>query len=343
MILLTGTDDKLEIVTSGTAPIDVQASYVDLATTTVTPGYKNTAITTATTTDITGSPAAVTQRNVKHVSIRNKDASASNTITVRHNDGATTVELHKFALLAGYTFIIPETGEPLLLDANGSRVQGATPGRLLRQTVLTSASGTHTTGTDTNKIRIRGVGGGGAGGGCTSVASAAGAGGGGGAGAYAERDFTATPNTGYSYTCGAAGVGASGAVGGNGGNSTFVVGGTTVTAPGGTGGTLGTAATTLTARAGGAGGTTPTNGDVNIPGQPGGVGFTLVIATPIGYGGQGAPSQLGPGANGVTAAGNGAAPVAGFGGGGSGALTGASAVRTGGNGAAGCWIVEEYA
>lgn len=342
MILLTSTGDLLQIVTSGTAALDVQASYVDATTSTVTPDRKNTAITTATTTSVVLSPAASTQRNVKYVSIRNRDASAANTVTVRHTDGATVVELVKFSLLAGYTLVYEDGPGWYLVDTSGARVNGAVRGRLLRSTLVTAASSTITTGPDTGTIFVRGVGAGGGGSGCTSVAAAAGGGGGGGGGAYAEKMFAVSPNTAYSYTCGAAGTGVSGAAGNNGANSTFVVGATTVTAPGGSGAVVATAATTLTARAGGAGGTVATNGDVNSGGAPGQNGFVLIVAGPIAAGGAGGSSAFGGGGAPTTTAGNGNAAT-GFGAGGGGSVTGASAVRTGGNGTAGCWIVEEYA
>lgn len=340
MLLLTSTTDLISAVTSSTAALDVHASYVDISGTTVTPDRKNTAISTATTTNIVLAPAGSTQRNVKYVSIRNKDASASNTVTVTHTAaGGTPVELVKVLLLAGYTLTY-DAGW-FVTDSNGALVTGEAGGRLLRRTVLTSASANHTVGADTNKIIIRGVGGGGAGGGCTSVASAASAAGGGGAGGYAEKLFTVTPSTSYAYTCGAAGAGASGALGGAGGNSTFVVGATTVTAFGGTGGPVATAVTTLSAYKGGAGGVVSTNGDVNNGGEPGGGGFIVVVATPLGVSGAGGSSNYGAGGDSISAVGNGVA-AKGFGGGGGGAMTGASTVRTGGNGTAGMWVVEEY-
>src|SRR4051812_3687241 len=101
MLLLTGTSDLIQVVTSGTAAIDVQASWIDNAAGAITPGRTNTAIASATTTTVVGSPASSTQRALKSLSLRNKDASASNTITVKHTDGSTAVELIKLTLSAG--------------------------------------------------------------------------------------------------------------------------------------------------------------------------------------------------------------------------------------------------
>lgn len=343
MILLTAATHKIQVITaSAVNGIDVHASWVDLTNSTVTPGSTNTpAITSNTTTDVIAAPAASTQRNIKFLSIRNSHASSSNVITVQHTDGTTTSTLVKLTLKAGYTLSYNDQMGWVLTDASGGRVQTPLTGRYLGTTVLTSASGTHTVGPETNTVVIRGVGGGAGGAGCTSVGSAASAGGGGGAGGYIEKSVTVTPNTGYAYVCGALGAGASGALGGNGADSTFIVGATTYTAKGGTGAPVATAVTTLSSYVGGAGGTVSTNGDLNSGGQPGQNGHITVVATPVGASGAGGSSPFGTGGIGVSAAGNGV-NATGFGAGGGGALTGASAVRTGGNGTAGCWVVDEY-
>jgi len=101
MILLASTSDKVQIVTSAAVAIDVHAVYVDFATpSTITPGRKNTAISTATTTDVVASPAGSTVRKVKYLNVRNKGSSPQVT-TVQHTDGTTTVELKKVNLLPG--------------------------------------------------------------------------------------------------------------------------------------------------------------------------------------------------------------------------------------------------
>src|SRR5690348_4200285 len=99
MMNLSGTTDKLSLITSGTADIVVHASWVDNLSNTMTPGKTNTAaITTATTTDIVASPASSTVRNVKFLSIRNKHASGSNTVTVQIDVSGTLFELMKLTL-----------------------------------------------------------------------------------------------------------------------------------------------------------------------------------------------------------------------------------------------------
>lgn len=101
MILLTSNSDKMRVVTTSAANIDVHASYMDYGSSVVTPGRKNTAISSATTTDVVESPAASTNRNVKSINIRNRHASTPCTVTVVHTDGATAVELYKAALGPG--------------------------------------------------------------------------------------------------------------------------------------------------------------------------------------------------------------------------------------------------
>lgn len=101
MILLASTSDLLRVTTSAAVATDVHASWIDFDASTQTPGRTNTAITTATTTNIVASPAAATERTVKTVTIRNKHASTSQDVTVIHTDGTTAVEQIKVTLLAG--------------------------------------------------------------------------------------------------------------------------------------------------------------------------------------------------------------------------------------------------
>jgi hypothetical protein len=103
MLLLTSTSDLLTVVTGqAVTAIDVHASWIDYASGTVTPGRTNTAsITTATTTTVVGSPASSTQRNVKSLHLRNRDASLSCDVTVKHTDGTNNLELIKITIAAG--------------------------------------------------------------------------------------------------------------------------------------------------------------------------------------------------------------------------------------------------
>lgn len=342
MILLTTTSDKLQVLTGSVGTVDVHASFVDYNGSVVTPGRTDTNITTAAVIDIVAPPGASVQRNVKSVTIRNIHASASNNVIVRHTDGTLIIQLIRYTLLAGEQLHYFDKDGWIVIDSSGGRKTAPATGRYLASTVKTTGT-TFVTGPNTNTIFCRVLAGGGAGGGCTSVASAAGAGGGGAAGGYAEKTFAVQPNTTYTIAIGLGGTGVSGAAGNAGGNTTIAVGGVTVTAFGGPGGTTTASATTLTASLGGASPAVSTNGDLNSGGAPGDAGIVLIVATPIVASGKGGSSQLGPGANGLTTAGPGVAAPVGFGGGGGGAATGASTARTGGDGAPGVIIIDEFA
>jgi microcystin-dependent protein len=104
MLLLTSPADRLQIITSAAAIINVHTSWVDTDTGagTITPGRTNTAVSAAATTNIAGGgPAAGVQRNVKTANIRNADATLPCDITVQHTDGTVAVQLYKRTLSPG--------------------------------------------------------------------------------------------------------------------------------------------------------------------------------------------------------------------------------------------------
>jgi hypothetical protein len=109
MLLLTATTDKIQVITSAAVTVDVHTSFMDASNANPpvvqgdTMGRLNTAITTATTTDIVVAPAASEIRNVKTINIRNKHASTATDVTVQFNQNATLFELVKVTLLAGQT------------------------------------------------------------------------------------------------------------------------------------------------------------------------------------------------------------------------------------------------
>lgn len=112
-LFLTGTSDIIRVVTGSAADVDVHTSWVDVTTgPTYTVGRTNTtAITTATTTTIVGSPAASTQRSVRHINITNAHASATTTVTVQHYDGTTSEDLMGVSLLPGENLVFTAEGE----------------------------------------------------------------------------------------------------------------------------------------------------------------------------------------------------------------------------------------
>ena len=127
MLLLTSTSDLIRIVTASTGDVDVHASFIDLASGTVTAGRTNTTITGATTTTVVGSPAASTSRNVKSLHVQNVHASTSNTVTIQHFDGATSVDLETVTLAAGERIAYVEGQGFELIDASGMTKLASSP------------------------------------------------------------------------------------------------------------------------------------------------------------------------------------------------------------------------
>ncbi|HCS8521408.1 TPA: tail fiber protein [Escherichia coli] len=202
-------------------------------------------------------------------------------------------------------------------------------GRLVNTQVFTS-SGTYTPTPGTKRIRVTITGGGGGGGGCKAISNnETFFGAGGGAGGTIISIMTPTQNS-YPVTIGAGGAGGVSATNGtSGGNSVFA----SLIAPGGAGGgKLG-----VTNTNGGNGGV-PSTGDIRITGGHGGDGQS----GNIGVSGEGGTSHWGGG--GRAGAGGGVSGKA-YGSGGGGAYddgySGTS--MTGGKGAAGICIIEEFA
>lgn len=134
MLLLTSTSDIVQVVTGSAADVEVHASYVDNTSGTITPARTNSAsITSATTTTVVSSPASGTQRNVKHLNIRNNHATTSCSVSVVHTDGSNAVELAQVNLLAGETLVLDAMGQWQHFDDNGGAypavlVSGGSPG-----------------------------------------------------------------------------------------------------------------------------------------------------------------------------------------------------------------------
>jgi Tfp pilus assembly major pilin PilA len=120
MFFLTSVNDKLQIITDSTATVDCHTSYLDFSGSTVTPGRKNTAISTATTTDIVDAPGSGVQRSIKTLHIRNTHASTSVNVTVQHTDGTTVIILFPVVtLLTGEKLSYVEGKGWKLIDVNG--------------------------------------------------------------------------------------------------------------------------------------------------------------------------------------------------------------------------------
>jgi hypothetical protein len=120
MIILLPTTDKVQVITSAAGDIDVHCSYVDwdTATGSAASGRLNTTITTAATTDISGSPAAGKERNIRRIAFNNVHASIPNTITVQIV-GNITVDSKVVTLLPGEELVMGENGVWYQYDAAG--------------------------------------------------------------------------------------------------------------------------------------------------------------------------------------------------------------------------------
>ena len=110
MLLLASTSDLLNLVTSSAATLNVYAAWVDLNGSTVSPGRTSTAISSAATTAIVGSPASSTIRNVKYLSIRNVHASLTITVSLIHYDGSLSMEIQEATLGPGGSLIYDADG-----------------------------------------------------------------------------------------------------------------------------------------------------------------------------------------------------------------------------------------
>ncbi|HAH7694614.1 TPA: phage tail protein [Escherichia coli] len=202
-------------------------------------------------------------------------------------------------------------------------------GRLISTRVFTS-SGTYIPTPGTKRLRVTITGGGGGGGGCKATSNnETFFGAGGGAGGTIISIMTPTQNS-YPVTIGAGGAGGVGATNGlKGGDSSFG----SVIAPGGEGG----GKVGVTNTNGGNGGV-PSTGDIRITGGDGGDGQS----GNIGVSGEGGTSHWGGG--GRAGAGGGVSGKA-YGSGGGGAYDAgySGTSMTGGKGAAGICIIEEFA
>jgi hypothetical protein len=132
-------------VTSAAVTVDVHASFMDhtLATDNFEGGLQNTAITTATTTDIVAAPGAGVTRNIKALYIRNKHASTAVDVTVVFDANGTDYELYKTTMLAGEElhyldgagFVLHKTAAASVVSTNANTAD-----------VVASAADTYLTG-----------------------------------------------------------------------------------------------------------------------------------------------------------------------------------------------------
>lgn len=117
----------MTLTTSSAATVDVRADFMDATTSTgvitastMKPGNQNTAISSATTTDIVSAPGANVARNVKLLYIKNKDAATSVDITLNIVNASSTVVGPKVTLAAGEWATLNDPGTWFAYAVDGS-------------------------------------------------------------------------------------------------------------------------------------------------------------------------------------------------------------------------------
>lgn len=137
MFSISGINQKLQIVTSSGADIDVTITYNDFALIDVGPinitqasnGEQFTAITTATTTDVLSAPGENISRAIHRVSIRNIDGASTNTVYVLINDNSTLRLITPSVPLAAGELYEYESGTGWRrIDSNGLTMGSGTTG-----------------------------------------------------------------------------------------------------------------------------------------------------------------------------------------------------------------------
>jgi len=129
MLNLESTD-KISLIRSSAADIDVVVSYVDivLSTEAQTPDKQLSQFASAATGDICAAPASGSVRNVKGIIIKNKHAATSCTVTPQIDVSATLYELAPDCiLLFGESLVWDAEGKWFHYDANGGVYGQALP------------------------------------------------------------------------------------------------------------------------------------------------------------------------------------------------------------------------
>ena len=143
MHILTFTNsDKLRIVRSSAATLDVVTSWADNASGTITEGSEVHAFNTASNDDILATPGSGKNRKVKEMTVRNKDTISCD-VTIQYQSSATNYELIKVTLNPGDTLEYTEaTGFFVVTGASLFEFTGYTNAdQVLSATGFTTATG----------------------------------------------------------------------------------------------------------------------------------------------------------------------------------------------------------
>lgn len=125
MIVLKNVNDKLRIITSSTADLDVYVGYNVIKTANrniVNPVSKGNKITTATTTNILTVLSNNDSFYIKTLTVRNIHNSTSNTVSIVYYDGTNSIILFKVTLTAGQSIIYDEINGFSVLDSSGKQL-----------------------------------------------------------------------------------------------------------------------------------------------------------------------------------------------------------------------------
>ena len=85
MLILSTVNESIELVTGLIGQVDWTVSWADNTTTTFTPGSSDNTLSVPSTISMIPAPAAATQRQVKLITIINRDSTVTQTITVQKN------------------------------------------------------------------------------------------------------------------------------------------------------------------------------------------------------------------------------------------------------------------
>lgn len=124
-MLLASITDKVQVVTTTAANVDVYAEWYDYdaaispATDRVTGGRLLSKISSAITTDVVPVPGSGDIRRIKMLNISNIHATTANTVTVQITDGTNTVVIDTIPLAAGERISFRENVPARVIDANG--------------------------------------------------------------------------------------------------------------------------------------------------------------------------------------------------------------------------------
>ncbi len=130
MIVLNATDKTLQVLLGGsvtTNQLPIVATYVDVTTTTYTPGASDTVSNNTTAVTVVAAPGASTERQVKLLTVYNADTVAA-TVIVRYNNNGTTRVMCRADLEPGSTLVYMDGEGFRVLTENGAVLGLGEPG-----------------------------------------------------------------------------------------------------------------------------------------------------------------------------------------------------------------------